>query len=440
MPVWICTALRQAWRPARDGAREHLLAYTSVGFCVAVHLDRQCEKPRFAGWQQIQTPALFFIPTRKRQRGEPEAKRHLIDMKAIYRIMLSLLLVMFVGQGAEAQGFIRSKVAVYVTGDADSSVKKIFNAKLVQAITNDEKFAVIERNDQFLTAVETENDINKSGKIRLDYVLEQGKSFGAKYVIVAEVSYALDEYIIDSRLINAETHLIEKSYVATGAVETVQQALKLSQEVATGLLNSSSSSKSDISNSNGTAKSNSNSGSASINGHECVDLGLPSGLKWATCNVGASSPTNYGQYFAWGETYTKGSYDDNNSVTYNRYFGNIGGNAQYDAATANWGAPWRLPAPHEFEELINCCTWSFITMGTTNGYKVIGPNGNYIFLPATGCRNGSSLNRAGSSGQYWISTTYENSESAYMLVFYSSSHEVGWGARFCGRNVRPVTE
>lgn len=130
-----------------------------------------------------------------------------------------------------------------------------------------------------------------------------------------------------------------------------------------------------------------------INGHEWVDLGLS--VKWATCNVGASSLSAYGNYYAWGETRTKSEYNYSNSVTYEKSMGDIAGSSQYDAARANWGSSWRLPTKAEFQELINNCTWTWTSQGGHNGYKVTGKNGNSIFLPAAGWRYGSSLYYAG---------------------------------------------
>ena len=176
-----------------------------------------------------------------------------------------------------------------------------------------------------------------------------------------------------------------------------------------------------------------------INGYEYVDLGLPSGLKWATCNVGASSPSDYGSYFAWGETFTKGEYTDSNCRTYDRTFGDISGNVEYDAARANWGGSWRLPTKAEYEELLNNCQWTFITIGNHNGYKVIGPNGNYIFLPSAGYRNGALRHNSGSGGGYWSSTPYDSKDS-YVLYFSSGSRGVDWNYRSDGQSVRAVTE
>ncbi len=187
-------------------------------------------------------------------------------------------------------------------------------------------------------------------------------------------------------------------------------------------------------------------------GHECVDLGLPSGLKWATCNVGANAPEGYGDYFAWGETTTKSEYTEENSATYGLsiselqsqgYIDGAGNlNPQYDAATANWGGDWRMPTKEEMQELIDKCTWIWTAQNGVQGYKVTSKtNGNSIFLPAAGYRYGSSLGNAASYGSYWSSSPDESySYNAYYLGFYSSNHDMYSGHRNLGQSVRPVLE
>ena len=189
--------------------------------------------------------------------------------------------------------------------------------------------------------------------------------------------------------------------------------------------------------------------------YECVDLGLS--VKWATCNVGATSPEEYGDYFAWGETSTKETYDDDNCPTYGLSIsqlqaqGYIDGEGnltpQHDAATANWGGDWRMPTWVELDELYNNCIWTWTTQNGVNGYKVVGPNGNSIFLPATGGRSGSSLYNAGSYGDYWSSTPnahdfYDNFYDglAYILTFYSDDQGMYYDRRYFGLSVRPVVE
>lgn len=159
-----------------------------------------------------------------------------------------------------------------------------------------------------------------------------------------------------------------------------------------------------------------------INDHEWVDLGLS--VKWATCNVGANSPEDDGNYYAWGETSTKSSYTDDNSVTYGKNFGDIGGDSQYDAATANWGGDWRLPTKSELEELVNKCTW---TCTRTKGCKVTGPNGNSIFLPTE---------------FYLSSTPYEFGYNQYTHVLFVTSytHSVMCKKRSERSIIRPVAD
>ena len=180
------------------------------------------------------------------------------------------------------------------------------------------------------------------------------------------------------------------------------------------------------------------------NGHEWVDLGLPSGLKWATCNVGAKTPEQCGNYYAWGETKPKDEYTQKNSLTYGKDIDDISGNAQYDAATANWGGDWRMPTKTEMTELINKCTWEWTKQNGVKGYKVTGPNGNSIFLPAVGYFEMNAFT-SGSCGYsfYWSSTPLESSSNnAYDLRLDSSGH-VGLYytySRRDGRSVRPVLE
>ena len=175
-----------------------------------------------------------------------------------------------------------------------------------------------------------------------------------------------------------------------------------------------------------------------------VDLGLPSGLKWANMNVGASSPEGYGNYYAWGETTTKSNYTQSSYQYYNGGYINIGSNisgTQYDVARAQWGGNWRLPTAAECRELRDRCTWSWTTYQGVKGYKVTGPNGNSIFLPAAGYRVGTEIHSRGSCGYYWSGTLYEsNSSIAYYLYFDSSGHFVYNFCREDGRTVRPVSE
>lgn len=188
--------------------------------------------------------------------------------------------------------------------------------------------------------------------------------------------------------------------------------------------------------------SDSSSISGSINGYDYVDLGLS--VKWATCNVGAYSPEEYGYDYAWGETAMKPDYSSSNSLTYGKSMSDISGNRQYDAARANWGGSWRLPTKAEMEELMNedLCKWTWTTQGGNKGYRVKSKkNGKSIFLPAAGWRLGTSLRYAGKYGYYWTSTPDESDTwQACGLGFNSSNQGVVWNDRDYGYSVRPVSE
>ena len=166
-------------------------------------------------------------------------------------------------------------------------------------------------------------------------------------------------------------------------------------------------------------------------GHEYVDLGLS--VKWATCNIGANSPEDYGEYYAWGETSTKSIYTTNKCETWNKKIDDIKG-TNLDVAHVNWGGDWRMPTEKEFEELLEKCNWEW----TGSGYKVTGPNGNSIYLPAAGWRVGDTLY---DGGTYWSSTpNSESTQGAYYLYFGSDDRGVDRSYRGYGRTVRPVLE
>ena len=182
------------------------------------------------------------------------------------------------------------------------------------------------------------------------------------------------------------------------------------------------------------------SSSGTINGHEYVDLGLS--VKWATCNVGASSPTGYGNYYAWGETITKSEYTKKNSKTYGKIksMGDISGNSSYDAARANWGGTWRLPTVAECKELLDCCNIDWMTVSGANGWKFTSnKNGKSIFLPAAGSC-GSSLYDVGQYGYYWSGSRCVFVEYAYVLRFDNGKCDMYRNYRYVGISVRPVSD
>ena len=181
--------------------------------------------------------------------------------------------------------------------------------------------------------------------------------------------------------------------------------------------------------------------------HVYVDLGLPSGLKWATCNVGATTPEEYGDYFAWGEvkpktTYNLDTYKYYDGSNFTKYAGSDKTvlDPEDDAATVNWGGAWRMPTKAEQDELRTKCKWDWTTQNGVNGYKVTGPNGNSIFLPAAGYMDEEgTLNYARSIGNYW-SSSLSTDDPDYAYIVYSDSDDVGrtLTIRYYGLAVRPV--
>ena len=194
--------------------------------------------------------------------------------------------------------------------------------------------------------------------------------------------------------------------------------------------------------------------------HEWIDLGLPSGTLWATCNVGANSSEEYGDYFSWGETEPKASYDTSN-YKFNRGSGKMtkyctissfGSNGmtddltelepEDDAATANWGNDWQMPSKAQIEELLDPAftTTEWTCVNDFNCKKIISKkNGNWIFLPAGGFIEGTSRYREGLFGSCWSRSLYENSPNdAYDWAI--TYNDIFWGRdrRYMGEMVRPV--
>ncbi len=199
-----------------------------------------------------------------------------------------------------------------------------------------------------------------------------------------------------------------------------------------------------------------------INGHKFVDLGLPSGLLWATCNIGASWPTSNGDYFAWGEAQSKSYYNfdwslykygtsnlDEDLTKYNSTDGKTELDKDDDAAYVKWGASCRMPTNDDFIELCdsNNCVWTWTTKPTLSGYSVSGfkvtsvKNGNSIFLPTTGLWDGKDCLDYRTCGYYWSSTlSWRIGGTACCLDFSPSKYFLNFGTRCLGRVIRPVAE
>ena len=177
-----------------------------------------------------------------------------------------------------------------------------------------------------------------------------------------------------------------------------------------------------------------------INGHEYVDLGLPSGTKWATCNVGANSPEMPGGYYAWGELETKDYYGSNNSLTYEVEMDDISGDPAYDVAAAEWGSTWRMPKPIEINELFNNCSQENVEINGKKCTKLISRiNECSIIIPCTGWINGTNNAYYNSYGRYWSSTPYSYGNTNAISFTNNSSYQNS-DARYCGLSIRPVSD
>lgn len=189
-----------------------------------------------------------------------------------------------------------------------------------------------------------------------------------------------------------------------------------------------------------------------INGHEYVDLGLPSGTKWATCNIGASSPEEYGDYFAQGETKPKSSYTRENSQTFFKSFHDLQKEGiidptgilkrKYDAASVNWGGTWRMPTKAECDEILEKCKWKIAVRHGNRGYLVIGPNGKSIYLPLTGKMYGSDVSRVKREGHYGSSSAYNDGDFVlfYNISLADNDHRKVRSRSVLGHSVRPVSD
>lgn len=198
-----------------------------------------------------------------------------------------------------------------------------------------------------------------------------------------------------------------------------------------------------------------------LNGHEWVDLGLPSGTLWATCNVGAEMPEDYGEYFAWGETQPKDTYD---SINYMHCLGNFNtitkycNNSEYgkdgftdtltelldcDDPAIVWGANWRTPSMTQWEELLQNTTNKWTTQNDIKGMLFTAKNGHTLFIPAASIRWNVPVLGNGIMGAYWTSSLCTDEFNppfrAWCFFFHKDGGDLGAVYRPAGLSVRPVT-
>lgn len=180
---------------------------------------------------------------------------------------------------------------------------------------------------------------------------------------------------------------------------------------------------------------------SSIAGHKFVDLGLPSGLKWAAYNVGAESPEEYGDYFAWGEIQPKDAYTEENCSSLYLYAEDISGHMYLDAARANWGSPWRMPTEQEIIELVLNTNGMSTELNGVRGTMVTGRNGNSIFFPYAGKMIDTTLYDEGDFGYYYSSSLTKPITSDSGPYYYYVDDTQGTTSsvyRYPGFTIRPV--
>lgn len=179
-----------------------------------------------------------------------------------------------------------------------------------------------------------------------------------------------------------------------------------------------------------------------INGHEYVDLGLS--VLWATCNVGADAPEQYGSYYAWGETTRKSDYSESRYRYYSGdQYQSIGTDicgTRYDVAHSSWGGAWRMPSLEEIKELTERCTWTWAEQEGVSGYRIQGPSGASVFLPAAGYYSGKSLQGVGQKGFYWSGMQSADLLSAAYNINFTGYTGQWTASRAYGFSVRPVHE
>ena len=377
-------------------------------------------------------------------------------MKDVFRYVFVALLFGMMSVAAFAQANDEPKqVAVFVF--CDESVTTPVNAmraKLTSTLVNEvgDSYQVVDRTAEILSALKSEYNYQGSGLVRDDQLVSIGEHLGAYYLCVVSVTYYSDfnQYTFECKLVNIETRRIEKQSMYPDDEDTMVSSLSPQMQYKVG---------SALSKMFKMGSASSPSGHGSSSDYPYVDLGLS--VKWATCNLGASRPEEYGDYYAWGETSTKADYSWN---TYKfRTIGDSYYNVKFfkyntdssrgridnktvlepedDVAHLKLGGSWRIPTDAEWTELLECCNWTWTSTNGVYGYKVTGPNGNSIFLPAAGYRNATNLNYAGSDGGYWSSSLYTDFPYRACGVYFDSDGVSGsYNSRCNGRSVRPVSE
>lgn len=349
------------------------------------------------------------------------------------RIILLTAFLLTCSLPLSAQTRIAVLPAADKTGEVTHVVKMILKEQLKATIAGIDGYEALDRFD--LSSVLDDQAYQESGKISRAQIRQVGEATGASHVLIMEVAPYNDSYVTAVAQI-VDTDQAGIAYMASRLMNvTDSEALEADcKALAYKLLQISGPQSS---------------------GFRYVDLGLS--VKWATCNLGATSPEDYGDYYAWAETETKTDYGwstyrwckgSTDSITkYNTkaLYGTADNLTRMDSwddvAHMKLGGKWRMPTDAEWTELRTKCTWIWATLNGVKGYNVAGPSGNSIFLPAAGSRGDSSLDNADSFGFYWSSSLNADYPSgAWGISFDSMDIDRDNGSRGYGQSIRPVTE
>lgn len=277
--------------------------------------------------------------------------------------------------------------------------------------------------------------IEKLGFNRTDMTQQQmlklGRQLEAKYVVVGTMNKFMDEYSVDIRAVDVSTGVT----VATDGAAFDKSNYRVTMENLASSLGKKLATSSSLRNTPVPSSATSSSSRNQVR-EGFVDLGLS--VKWAECNLGATSPEQYGDYYSWGETSPKFNYSNS---TYDYLSNPSVLPLSRDAANVKLGGRCRMPTDAEWTELRTKCKWTWTQYKGVYGYRVESVSGNCIFLPAAGWRSDGQLNNAGSSGNYWSSSLDAGNPSyAYGGYFDSSYVNRSYTRRYDGQSVRPVSE
>lgn len=345
---------------------------------------------------------------------------------------------------AYAQVKVAILPAIDKTGEVKYSHKLILTSSITTAISMTEGYEAYDRID--LSSIMDEHSFQRSGLVSDKEIHKIGELTGASYVLITEAApYDVSFIVAIAKIVNVESARIDNSANAIVNISDPNTLLTDCQKLTNQLLG--------INNQNQTSR-------PSLSDQKYVDLGLS--VKWATCNIGASKPEEAGNYYAWGETRAKGDYSletyewargekHNDYVLfkytkYNLLDDKTRLDLQDDVATVKYGVGCRIPSAEEWNELMNYCKWEWATKGGINGYKITSyENGNSIFLPVTGCRDGKEV--VGEGGSYWTSSLssllegeFDKPNCANCAYFTKNTISISLFERIVGCPIRPVKE